>query len=210
MLDHPNLMKVYKLEVRRDWLFRPTAVRLLIEFAPGRALSRIPALPLGRALYVFERTAAALEHMHARGVLHADVKPSNVIYDPARGVKLIDFGLAWIKGERKVRVQGTPQYMAPETAAQRLVTPRTDVYNLGATMYHVVTGRALPVAELGGLPGSRVRPAPVTPVASLNPDAPAELCELIHRCISPDPDSRPGRMSEVRAVLHRLAPARDE
>jgi serine/threonine protein kinase len=205
VLDHPNLTKVYALEVRRDWLFRPKAVRLLVEFAPGRALDRWPPLPLVRVLRALERVASALEHMHERGVYHADVKPGNLIYDPGCGVKLIDFGLACVDGEPRARVQGTPQYMAPETVSLGTVTARTDVYNLGATMYHLIARRAPPAPEPSTLPGARARPAPVMPVARLNPEAPAELCDLIHWCMSPDPALRPGAVGEVRAVLARLA-----
>jgi serine/threonine protein kinase len=207
LLDHPNLTKVYALEVRRDWLFRPKAVRLLVEFAPGRALDRLPPLPLGRAVRAFERVASALEHMHARGVLHADVKPGNLIYDPGGRVKLIDFGLAWVEGEPKVRVRGTPPYIAPETVSHGVVTARTDLYNFGATLYHIVARRPPAAAESKTLPGARVRPAAVVPVADLNPHAPAELCDLIDRCMSPDPERRPAGAAEVRAILARLARA---
>jgi serine/threonine protein kinase len=206
MLDHPNLTKVYALEVRRDWLFRPTAVRLLIEFAPGRTLDRLPPLPPARLLRTFERVASALEHMHARGVLHSDVKPGNLIYDSGGGIKLIDFGLARFDGEALVRVQGTPPYLAPETAARGVISARTDLYNLGATMFHLVTRRQPPQAEVG-IPGARTRAAPVS-LAGAGPETPVELCDLIQRCLCHDPDHRPASAAEVRAMLDRLARAR--
>ena len=205
MFDHPTLTKVYALEVRRDWLFRPTAVRLLVEFAPGRALDRLPPLPLMRALRAFERVAAALEYMHERGVFHADVKPANLIYHPGGGVKLIDFGLACVAGEAKLRVQGTPQYMAPETISYGAVTARSDIYNLGATMYHLITRRAPTPPEPSTLPGARMRPILAAGGAFLNPEAPAELCDLIQQCINFDPEDRPGMVTEVRTILARLA-----
>ena len=79
--------------------------------------------------------------MHRRGVYHGDLKPSNIMVSEDDHVTLIDFGTAWIKGEDKNRVQGTPQYMAPESATDRVVDERTDIYNLGATMYRMFTGR---------------------------------------------------------------------
>ncbi|QJW99272.1 serine/threonine-protein kinase [Frigoriglobus tundricola] len=207
MLDHPNLTKVLAFELRRDWLFRPRTARLLTELVPGQALSRLPALPLGQALRVFERTAAALAHMHSRGVFHADLKPDNLVYDRAAGVKVIDYGLARVAGERSARVQGTPQYMAPETAATRIVTARTDIYNLGATMYHVVTRSALAPMVLGIPLTPRAHAARIKPVATLAPDAPQGLCDLIHRCLDHNPDHRPDSAGAVRGALARLARA---
>jgi serine/threonine-protein kinase len=210
LLDHPNITRVYALEVRRDWLFRATAVRLLVEFAPGRALDRVPPLPVGCALRVFERVASALEHMHGRGVVHADIKPGNLLFDAACGVKLIDFGLARVEGDRAVRVRGTPQYMAPETLVQGAITPRTDLYNFGATMYHVLTGRSPLPPEPNTLPGARTRPPPVVAVGLLGPDVPAELTDLILRCTAPEPDRRPRGAGEVRRALTRLARTRPD
>ncbi len=205
MLDHPNLTKVHAFELRRDWLFRPRTARLLTELVPGQALSRLPALPLEHAVRVFEGTAAALAHMHSRGVFHADLKPDNLVYDRAAGVKVIDYGLARVAGERPVRVQGTPQYMAPETAAARTVNVRTDIYNLGATMYHVVARSALAPAVLGLPLTPRAHAARIKSVAALNPGAPQGLCDLIHACLHHNPDHRPESAAAVRSVLARLA-----
>ena len=87
---------------------------------------------------VFEKVAAGLVHMHRRSVCHADLKPNNIMLSRAGDVKIIDYGLAWIKGEPKDRVQGTPEYMAPETGQAQVVNERTDIYNFGATMYRLV------------------------------------------------------------------------
>ena len=141
--------------------------------------------------------------MHDRGVFHADLKPKNLIYDQLAGVKIIDYGLARVRGEPKARVQGTPEYMAPETAASRLVNAGTDIYNLGATMYHLVARRPLAPASGGG--GSRRgHAARVRPVASLNASAPSELCDLIHWCIDYDP-ARPA--ARGRKTSGRPSPA---
>ena len=204
MLDHPNLVKIHAFELSRDWLFRPRTVRLLTELVPGQALSRLPALPLESAIRVFERTAAALAHMHSRGVFHADLKPDNLVYDRATGVKVIDYGLARVARERPPRVQGTPQYMAPETAATRIVNVGTDIYNLGATMYHVVTRSPLAPMVLGLPLTPRAHAARIKAVAALTPGAPQGLCDLIHQCLSYSPDHRPESAGAVRGALVRL------
>src|SRR5262249_20410650 len=134
MLDHPNLIKIYALEAPRDWLFRVRKVHLLIEYVNGKTVDEIKGLTLPRLAQIFARVADARVHRHRVGVYHADVKPNNIMLSRAGDVKIIDYGLAWIKGEKKERVQGTPEYMAPEQARQGTVNEGTDMYNFGATM----------------------------------------------------------------------------
>src|ERR1019366_253124 len=114
LLDHANLIKVYTLETQRDWFFRVRKVHLLIEYVNGKTLDQSMKLSMPRLVQVFAKIAAGLMHMHRRGVCHADLKPNNVLLSWVGEVKIIDYGLAWVKGEAKERVQGTPEYMAPE------------------------------------------------------------------------------------------------
>src|SRR5262245_42746235 len=154
MLDHPNLIKIHALETPRDWLFRIRKVHLLIEYVSGKTLDTYPRFPVPKLVQIFERIASALVHMHRRSVCHSDLKPNNILLSKAGEVKIIDYGLARIKGEGKGRVQGTPEYMAPEQARQGIVTERTDIYNFGATMYRLLCWRLPPSnvpSEDGGL-----------------------------------------------------------
>src|SRR5262245_14182651 len=144
MLNHPNLIKIYALETVRDWLFRVRKVHLLIEYVNGKTLDTVPRLSVPRLVQVFVQVAAGLVHMHRRGACHADVKPNNILLSRTGEVKIIDYGLAWIKGVNKGRVQGTPEYMAPEQAKNSMVNERTDIYNFGATMYRMLTWRLPP------------------------------------------------------------------
>src|SRR5688500_2237423 len=155
LLDHPSLVKVYALETVKDWLFRTRKVHLLIEYVNGKTLDSVPRLRVPQLVQVFVKVAAGLVHMHRRNVYHADLKPNNILLSRSGDVKVIDFGLAWVKGETKGRVQGTPEYMAPETHRHKLVNERTDIFNLGATMYRMLTWRHPPSSisqEDGGLP----------------------------------------------------------
>jgi len=204
LLDHPNLVKVYCFETETGWWFRVRRARLLLEYVPGQTLDQGPPLKPSQLIPVFERVAAAVAHMHARGVVHADLKPNNILSGPA-GVRVIDFGLARVRGDRVKRLQGTPEYMAPETAATKAVDERTDVFNLGATMYRLVTFRYPPAPPPGMTLGERSYRRLLTPVGELNPDAPPGLCDLIHRCLSYRAGDRPGSMRDVRAALARLA-----
>ena len=209
MLDHANLLKCFALETPRDWLFRIRKVHLLLEYVNGKTLDTIPNLTIPRLLQVFEKIAAGMVHMHRRGVYHADLKPNNVILSRTGEVKIIDFGLAWIKGEAKNRVQGTPEFMAPEQAKNSMVNERSDIYNLGATMYRMVTWRNPPTSfslEEGGIAlDAKTWRKLLKPVSELNPLAPPELCDLIHKCLDLDAHKRPDRMSEIQGKLDHLS-----
>ena len=205
-LHHANLIKIHALEAKKDWLFRVKKVHLLIEYVNGKTLDEVPPLSLPKLARVFAQVAAGLAHMHRRDVLHADIKPNNVMLSRSGEVKVIDYGLAWVKGEPKSRVQGTPEYMAPETAKRKLINERTDVYNFGATMYRLVTFRlppsTVPENDMDVDPELWLRQ--LKPVQECNAAAPKELTDLIHRCLSFDAHKRPERMSEVQGALDRL------
>jgi len=211
MLDHPNLIKIYALETQSDWLFRVRKVHLLIEYVNGKTLDTGPKLSLPRLVQAFVLVASGVVHMHRKGVFHADLKPNNILLSKTGQVKVIDYGLSWIKGEKKHRLQGTPEYMAPETSANRIINERSDVYNFGAALYRMVTGKLPPrtVSDDGsGLPiDERTFRQMLKPVSELNQQAPAELADLIHRCLAFDPAQRPARMSEVQGALDHLADA---
>jgi serine/threonine protein kinase len=208
LLDHPNLIKVYALETIRDWLFRPRKLHLLIEYVNGATLDTLPRLPIAQLVQIFLKVANGLVHLHRRQVCHADLKPNNILLGKSGEVKIIDFGLAWIKGEQKGRVQGTPEYMAPEQVQKRIANERTDIYNFGATMYRLVTLRLPPsvMAEANDLPmDAKIRQRLLKPAQECNPEAPPELCELIHSCLAQDAHKRPERASEIQGVLDHLA-----
>jgi serine/threonine protein kinase len=202
MLSHPCLIKIHALESQRDWLFRVRKVHLLIEYVNGKTLDHCPKMPMPRLVQVFARVGAALSHMHKRGVFHADLKPNNILISRGGDVKVIDYGLAWIKGENKGRVQGTLEYMAPEQARRKHISERSDVYNFGATMYRMVTGK-LPISVEMPFEGKDWDRA-IPPVRDLAPQAPAELATLIHNCLTYHPHSRPKLGDEVQTGLEAL------
>jgi serine/threonine protein kinase len=207
MLGHPNLIKIYCLEQKRNLLFKVKKAEMLIEYVNGKTLDAIP-VPLDQLVPVFAQVAAGLNHMHRRNVFHADLKPNNILYGKRGEVKIIDYGLAWVKGEPKDRVQGTPEYMAPETVKNKVINERTDIYNLGATMYRITTLK-LPPSVMPGADtlrvGSKSFKAMLTPVTELNKAVPTALADLIHRCLSYAPDGRPERMGQVLDELKQIA-----
>ena len=207
MLDHVNLIKVHALETQRDWFFRVRKAHVLIEYVNGKTLDQLQKLSIPRLVQVFAKIAAGLMHMHRRGVCHADLKPNNIMLSRAGEIKIIDYGLAWIKGEPKERVQGTPEYMAPEQSKHKTVNDRTDIYNLGATMYRLTSGQLPPstisVPNSPGMNAKLFRNL-LKPVREFAPDAPPQLCDLIHCCLDYDPKKRPERAGDVLDELNAL------
>jgi serine/threonine-protein kinase len=203
-LNHVNLLKIYDCRIKRHW-FRTSGVELLLEFVDGRNLDDLLTRDLGQMVLIFHQTASGLYHMHRRGVYHGDIKPGNIMLSRAGLVKLIDFGTAWIKGEPKNRVQGTPQYMAPEQATERLIDDRTDLYNFGATMFRMFTGQYANL-DIPGMANPAVmgRGRRVSPM-SLRNDLPGTLNELIIECLADNPDQRPAGFFEVRDRLAAVA-----
>jgi eukaryotic-like serine/threonine-protein kinase len=206
-VDHPNLIKIYALETQRNWLFRVVKVQLLIEYVNGKTLDTFPRIAVPKLVQIFEKVASALVQMHRRGVCHADLKPNNILLSRSGEVKVIDYGLARLKGDGGTRIQGTPEYMAPETARGGLVNERTDIYNFGATMYRLLTWRLPPTTftEPGGLPpDAKTWQKLLKPVQEFNAEAPKELCELVHKCLAFNAHGRPERVSEVQGALDHL------
>ena len=159
-----------------------------MEYVDGKSLDEVEAPELGQLVLIFGQVASALSHMHRRGVFHGDLKPHNIMLSKNGQVKLIDFGTAWIRGQAKDRIQGTPQFMAPEQAIEKVVDEKTDIYNFGATMYRMFTGRFVQGAI--PKPGDERK---VTLPNKLNPRIPADLNTLIVACLQSDPDKRPVR-----------------
>lgn len=208
MLDHPNLVKVLAFETEKNWLFKIKKAKLLIEFVKGETLDKVKLMKRHKLLRVFEQVAAGMVHMHRRNVLHADLKPNNIMLGRGGAVKVLDYGLAWIKGEPKDRVQGTPEYLAPETASHKLVNERTDMFNFGATMYRLVTLR-LPAAVISDMPGvpmtEKTYKSIYKPVSEIVATTPAPLCALIHKCMAYKANNRPQSFAEIQAALAAMA-----
>jgi serine/threonine protein kinase len=208
MLNHPNLVKVYAFETDGGWFSGPKKAKLLLEYVPGRTMDTLPLQRMAKLVRIFERIADGLTHMHKQGVYHADMKPNNLILERGTKVKVLDYGLAWLKGEPKNRVQGTPEYMAPETVSHKLINERTDIYNFGATMYRLVTLQLPPCWASGpdALPMTpKVFTSQLRPVREANPMVPEGLADLIHHCLDSNAVKRPERMSQVQGTLDQLA-----
>jgi serine/threonine protein kinase len=198
-LNHPAIAKVFDCRTKKAW-FKVTGIELLLEYVDGKTLDEIEAPELGQLVLIFCQVSSALTHMHRRGVFHGDLKPANIMLAKNGQVKLIDFGTAWVRGQEKNRIQGTPNFIAPEQATEKLVDEKTDIYNLGATMYRMFTGR---YAQQGMLkPGDDRK---LVPPVKVNARIPVALNELIIASLNLDPSKRPSGMFEMRDQLSAIA-----
>ncbi|MGE0712967.1 MAG: serine/threonine-protein kinase [Planctomycetota bacterium] len=214
-LEHPHVTRLLHAEQGGGVAF------LVTELVEGPSLGEVlrtrGPLPAREAATLALQVTRALAHAHARGVLHRDLKPDNVVLTPAGEAKLIDFGLACAPDAR-ARAQdpltrtgavvGTPCFLAPEQLGDaRALSPRTDVFGVGALLFALLTGRP-PVSgdspyELYLALGATQRSP-----SALRPDLPPALEEVVLRCLERDPAARFASCAELaRALAAFLEPA---
>ncbi|HEY6549176.1 MAG TPA: serine/threonine-protein kinase [Vicinamibacteria bacterium] len=203
-LSHPAFVAIH--EVARDHI-----VQDLVEGESlGTRLRRKGRLAPAEALPILEALAGALDHIHARGIVHRDVKPENVMLTRRGEVKITDFGLAhlaWAPLTGSHEMLGSPAYMAPEQITLGEVEPRSDLYALGVVAYEMLTGTApFRTATIGRLLEIIVRePAPA--VTATCPDLPAAVDPILATALAKDPwDRFPSGRTFVAALRAALAP----
>jgi tRNA A-37 threonylcarbamoyl transferase component Bud32 len=215
-LSHPNTVEIYDYGMTPDgrWYY---AMEYLEGISVENIVRQSGPMPLARVLHVLRKACGSLEEAHARGWVHRDVKPNNIMLCVRGGahdvVKVVDFGL--IKQVRNpdtrditqfAKVLGTPLYMAPE----RLRDPadadaRVDIYALAAVAHFALTGRAPFDAQTDHDIVYRVMNEPPPSLAQDGFEgAPAVLEDLLARCLAKDRRARPGSMAQVRVVIERL------
>ncbi|MFE2615925.1 serine/threonine-protein kinase [Micromonospora chalcea] len=203
-LCHPNITNVYDYgESVQVGLTVPYVVMELVDGGPlsGR-LGRDGQLPWREAMTIGAEVASALAAAHARGVVHRDVTPGNVMLTPT-GVKVVDFGISALVGESDKgpdgALLGTPAYLAPERLDNGHVSPATDVYAVGLLLYRMLTGRlpwqASTTTEM--LRAHMYRdPDPMPPV----PGLPEPVAALVQRCLAKRPEDRPATAEVARTL----------
>ena len=191
-LDHPNVLRVENMSAD------PPAI--IMEYIEGRSLDavigvEVGPIPLERALPLMRQILAGVGYAHEQGIVHRDIKPANVLVNRRGEVKVMDFGIARVRGEaRRTRTGvalGTPHYMAPEQlVSAKEADERADVYALGVTFYEMLAGRppfdgetdfAVMTAQVSALP-----PDP----RQFYPHIPASVVEVLHKALAKAPDER--------------------
>ncbi len=202
-VDHPYVRKCHKLKKIRH-IFKVKEMLLSMELFDGKSLEESPTLSLVDVLLVFRMVASGLNAMHQQGLVHCDIKPNNILLDKSGSIKIIDFGQSCKIGTVKQRIQGTPDYIAPEQVKRKPLGPKTDVFNLGATMYWAITGGNIPTMipkkDKMGLPIPQVRKAP----HERKKQIPIRISKPEMDCVEDDPSQRPKNMMTVISRLDVL------
>jgi eukaryotic-like serine/threonine-protein kinase len=211
MLSHPNIVAVH------DWGETQGTYFMIMEFVRGPnlrgLLMRDGSLPPGQAAEVVDAILAALEHAHAQGIVHRDVKPENVMIRASDGVpKVADFGLARAFADARVSqapgtVTGTVQYLAPEQIEGDQADPRTDLYATGIVLYELLTGQVPFTGETSVAIAYKHLRERVPPPSTTNPAVPVSLDRVVLNATARERDRRTG---EARTMRHDLRQASDE
>ena len=197
-VSHPALRRCIDLKMTKPLLRKATEAALVMELVEGTSCETRPPTDMTLLMDVFHQTASALAILHQQNFIHCDLKPNNILLKPDHKVKIIDFGQACPVGSVKKRIQGTPDFISPEQVKCEPVTVQTDVYNLGATFYWLLSGQKLPT--LFTLKKSRnsflVADAIKAP-HEYNSNVPENLSNLVMECCRISPAKRPANMPEL-------------
>jgi serine/threonine protein kinase len=209
-LDHPGILKFLAVE-------RPSRPYLAMEYLEGETLwdrlQRVRPLSTEEALRIAALICEPMEYMHRNGVVHRDLKPTNIMLCHDGSLRIMDFGIAMMGAMRRLTFSGftgrfgTPHYMAPEQIKGQRGDARTDVYSLGAILYEMTTGHAPydDQRDLYSVMNARLVGDPVAPRA-YNPTIAPEVEEIILHALARDPDDRYRTAAAMKADL--VAPDR--
>jgi len=211
-LQHPNIVTIYDVGEHEGEPF------IAMEYVPGETLAQIvrrrAPLPIGRKLDLLDDLCLGLACAHRAGLIHRDVKPSNLVVSPEGPLKILDFGIARLADSSMTQsgaLVGTPNYMSPEQVAGRPVDHRSDIFAVGATMYELLAYRA-------AFPGTaipevfhKILHEDPPPLASIAPELDPELGTIVARALQKEPGQRyqdlDAMRHDLRAVSRRLREA---
>jgi eukaryotic-like serine/threonine-protein kinase len=201
---HPNIVTVF------DYVEEGGAPYIIMEYVPAGTLDNViksgARLPIRQIRAIMEQLLLALDHAHAKGVIHRDVKPSNILCHTAGSIKVADFGTAHIDSleltrSRHLEPIGTPYYSAPERFLGRSANARGDVYSAGVILYQLLTGqRPFTASDIHHLMNQVINQLPPS-VLSWRDDLWDSLDEVVQRALARNPDDRyPSALAFLEAL----------
>jgi tRNA A-37 threonylcarbamoyl transferase component Bud32 len=210
-LDHAGIVTIHGVREREGLTF------IVMKFIDGRTLDAVlkhePRIPLAVAETLIGQVAEALHHAHLAGIVHRDVKPSNIILDGRGRPFVTDFGIAKVTTAPSTTMSGafvgTPAYMSPEQCRGIPATAASDQYGLGVLAYELIARRRPFNGSLYELIHAHVN-EPVPPLTEVAPDVDPETAAIVHRMLEKDPGARFASLSEVGVAFLALAERRGE
>ena len=205
-LDHPHIVRLFDAGEADGWYY------CAMEFVDGQSLEQVVdrrgRMPWNEVVAIAIQTCAALKHAHDHGIVHRDLKPANLFLQQDGTVKLLDFGIAKVFSERRLTatdaVVGTADYLSPEQAAGKPVTPRSDLYSLGVVLYLLLTGRTPFRASSTAEMLHKHRFGRYDPPRRIVPEIPHDLDRLVCELMEKDPMHRPADAAVVGRALERI------
>src|SRR3954463_903431 len=196
---HPNLRRSFELKIVKTMLLKVSEAFLIMELVDGKPLEMRPPSDMNEILDTFIGAAQGLRAMHQMGYAHCDIKTNNILRNARGDVKVIDFGQSCKIGTVKERIQGTPDYIAPEQVTRRPISMQTDVFNLGATLYWAITGKPIPTLYTVNKKGenSFLLDSKFDSPIQMNPLVPPAVSTLVMECIATKPSKRPADMDQM-------------
>jgi eukaryotic-like serine/threonine-protein kinase len=201
VISHPGVRRVHSLEMELNAQGKLAEAALVMEFIDGAPIRRLPEMSIGQSLAWFGQVAYALAAMHRCRFIHCDIKPGNILVTRDDRIKLIDLGQSCPIGCRKAHASGTRDFMAPEQTRRMPLSPRTDIYGFGATLYWLLTGELVPaIAPEEALPMS----SRAMPPMEIDPRISRPVSDLVMACIQPDERLRPESFAKIAPRIERM------
>ncbi len=199
-LSHSNIVTVYDVgQIKEDYF-------ISMEFVEGEnfmeIIRRKKPFTIPQVLFIAIKLLKALDYSHKKGIIHRDIKPHNIMITRQKEIKIMDFGLAVIRGESKKGetgvITGTPYYMSPEQIQGLPIDHRTDIYSSGASLFHLITGR---VPFKGENIFYQHMFEPVPDITKIRKDVPQKLSDIIAKCME---KKRENRYQSAQEILNEI------
>jgi serine/threonine-protein kinase len=191
-LSHPNIVIIYDTGEEHDFCYIAMELLKGADLAPYVKAANL--LPPDKVVSIVARVADALGYAHRQGVVHRDVKPANMMYDPHTDtLKVTDFGIARLTDSSKTKtgmVLGTPSYMSPEQLAGKKIEGRSDLFSLAVSLYQMLCGKLPFEGESMAQLMFKIANEPPTDILSIRPDLPPSLAQFLEKALAKDAEER--------------------